>query len=77
MNNFLKAVHCFYLIKCFSFLILIGFFENLTVFQHFGTSIDSTEGLQFFRQFRLHAGDRDSIPRRGAMCCCTIVRRIG
>ena len=32
LNKFLKAVHCSGLAKCFTIFILIGIFENLTIF---------------------------------------------
>ena len=32
LNKFLKAVHCSGLAKCFTIFVLIGIFENLTIF---------------------------------------------
>ena len=52
-NNFLKADRCLGLIKCFRIFIFIKFFENLTFFQHFNTSIYSIKTMKFSRQFGL------------------------
>ena len=53
LNNFLKTTRFLSLVKCFTLFHLIEIFGNLTIFQHFDTSIYSIKTLKFSRQFEL------------------------
>ena len=47
LNNFLKSASCLRFVKFLKFFILIEIFENLTIYQHFDTSINNIKTLKF------------------------------
>ena len=54
LNNFIQATRCLALAECLKmFYFSIEVFRNLTIFQHFDTSINSNDKLKFSRQFWL------------------------
>ena len=57
LNNFLKAAHCFCLVKCFIIFYFNWNFGNSTIFQYFDTFIYSIKTLKDSRQFALPGED--------------------